>query len=112
MSGIYAMYYTGQAGSGHAVFVMMNGVIAGADPMGGLLDGSYREVDDGGIEVAVSLTTPPSVTLVTGAVGRNEPMTQQINGTFPANFAEGITLPVQTPTGPVNVIFKLLRELP
>lgn len=112
MSGIYAIYYTGVAGSGFAVLVMTNGVIAGADPIGGTLDGTYRELDDGGIEVAVNLTTPSGTSLVTGAVGGNEPMTQQINGTFPANFADGITLPVQTPTGPVNVIFKHLRDLP
>ena len=31
MSGIYAVYYTGNAGSGFAVFIMRNGEISGSD---------------------------------------------------------------------------------
>jgi len=112
MSGFYAMYYTGTAGSGFAVFIMKDGVIAGADPLGGVLDGSYEEAADGNIEIAVSLAVPSGTSLVTGTVVGQEPMAQEIKGTFPANFADGNALPVRTPTGPVNVIFKRLRDLP
>lgn len=110
MQGIYAMYFTGATGSGHAVFIMKDGVIAGADAVGGVLDGNYKESGDG-IEVAVSLTVPPGASLVTGAVAGQEPMTQEIKATLPANFADGNAVPVKTPTGPVNVIFKRLREI-
>jgi len=112
MSGIYAMYYTGAAGSGFSVFVMKDGVIAGADPLGGVLDGNYKEAGDGKIDIAVNLTVPSGTSLVTGAIAGQESMTQEIKGTFPTSFADGNALPVQTPTGPVNVIFKRLRDLP
>ena len=42
MNGIYAMYFTGAAGSGHAVFVMKDSVIVGADAIGGVLDGTFE----------------------------------------------------------------------
>ena len=68
------MYFTGGAGSGHAVFVMKDGVVAGADAVGGVLDGNYKEVD-GKVKFSVSFTVPPGTSLVTGAVAGQEPMT-------------------------------------
>jgi hypothetical protein len=112
MEGIYAMYFTGAAGSGFAVFVMKGGVIAGADAVGGHLDGTYRETGDGRVAFSVTLTVPPGAWLVTGAVAGHEPLAQEITAALPTNFAEGNAQPVQTPTGPVNVIFKRLRDLP
>jgi hypothetical protein len=112
MTGIYAMYFTGSAGSGHAVFVMKDGIVAGADAIGGVLEGTYKSAGEGYLEVAVTLTVPSGAWLVTGAVAGDQPMAQEIKARLPENLGGGSPIMVQTPTGPVNVIFKRLRDLP
>ena len=106
------MYFTGSAGSGHAVFVMKDGIVAGADTVGGVLDGTYKSASEGYLDVTVTLTVPPGAWLVTGAVAGDQPMPQEIKARLPENLGGGNPVTVQTPTGPVNVIFKRLRDLP
>jgi hypothetical protein len=110
MNGIFAMYYTGLVGSGHVVVIKEGGKIAGADATGGLLDGTYEEAGEGFIDVVVELIAQPGTWLVTGPVVGQEPIKQQITARLPDNLGAGHPLPVQTPTGPVNVIFKRLRD--
>lgn len=112
MEGIYAMYFTGVAGSGHAVFVMKSGVVAGADAAGGLLDGSYKELEDGMIDVSVTFKAPAGTALVTGTVMEDGQTSQVIEARLPRNLGDGNAVPVKTPTGPINVIFKRIRNLP
>lgn len=111
MGGIYAMYYTGGSGSGHALFQMKDGVIAGADVVGGILDGTYETTPSGQVEFRVTLTTPPGGTLVTGQTAGAEPLKQEISATLPDSFANGSAQEVSTPLGPVNVVFRKLREI-
>ena len=112
MDGIYAMYFTGAVGSGMTLFVMKNGIVTGADAVGGELDGTYEIAADGSLGVDVVLSSPPGTTLVTGAASGQEPMRQEIKTRLPPNFADGAAVGVQTPTGPVNVVFRRLRDVP
>lgn len=112
MDGIYAMYFTGTVGVGHGVFVLKDGVIAGADAIGGVLDGTYEDADEGNLTVSITMTFPPGALLVTGAVADQEPLTQQISATLPVDLGNGKPIELTLPTGPVNVIFKRLRALP
>ena len=106
------MYYTGAANSGHAIFVMSKGVISGADATGGILDGIYEDTGDGHIDVSVTLTSLPGTSLATGATVGREPLLQEISARLPENLGNGRSIGVQTPTGPVNVAFKRLRDIP
>lgn len=108
---IYAMYYTGNAGSGHAVFVVMDGVITGADVTGGILDGAYSHLEDERVSVSATLTAPAGVTLVTGQTASVEPITQEISATLPNDLGAGSPVLIETSMGPVNVIFRRLRGL-
>lgn len=112
MEGIYAIYFTGVAGSGSGVVVLKNGIIAGADVAGGTYDGSYRELGDGTADGLVRLTLPPGAQLVTGATAGSEPMVFEIPLKLPANLGNGTPLGLSTPTGPINIIFKRLRDAP
>ena len=112
MSGIYAVFFTGVAGSGYAVFIMKDGIIAGADATGGVLDGTYTHVDDGKIEFSITLTVPIGTMLVTGPVTDNNSSSQHISTVLPENFGNGNTVAIRTSTGPVNAIFKRLRDVP
>ena len=112
MNGIYAMYFTGAAGSSHAILVTKDGMIVGADATGGVLDGTYNDTGDGNLDVSVSVKVPAGASFVTGAVAGRDPMVQQISTKLPANLGNGNPIGVQTPTGPVNVVFRRLRDIP
>ena len=112
MNGIYVTYYTGVSGTGHALFAMKDGVIVGADAVGGMLDGTYKHIDNSRIELSINLASLPGTTLVTGKVVENSSFVQEISGKIPENFANGNSIPIQTSTGPINAIFKRLRDLP
>ena len=43
VNGFYAIYYTGVSGSGIGVLAINNGIIAGADMVGGRYDGTYKQ---------------------------------------------------------------------
>src|SRR6266576_982816 len=109
--GIYAMYFTGNAGSGHGLLMLKSGVIAGADAAGGIYDGSYNPGAPGTLNVHVRLTVPPGFALVTGASAGQKPMVFEIPAQLPENFANGQPIALDTPTGPINIIFKKLRDL-
>lgn len=108
MQGFYALYYTGISGFGHAVLIMKDGLVIGADATGGVYDGTYQTVDND-IKVEVNLTVPAGATLVTGQ-SLPEALTQKIVATLPSHFASGSPVSISTPMGPVNVIFKKLRD--
>ncbi|MDF2142822.1 hypothetical protein [Paenirhodobacter sp. CAU 1674] len=110
MEGFYAVYYTGVSGFGHAVLVIEDGVVTGADATGGVYDGTFSIGAEGTISIEVTLTVPAGTTLVTGQT-LPSPCSQTIKAELPANFAGGQPVPMQTPLGPVNAIFKKLRGM-
>jgi hypothetical protein len=110
VEGIYAVYYTGVAGFGHAILIINDEIITGADATGGVYDGSYTVGDSDEIDIKITLTVPAGSTLVTGQT-LPEDLTQEITAKLRASFADGQPVPVQTPMGPVNAIFKKLRAM-
>ena len=111
--GIYALYYTGQAGSGFALMVLNNGFIVGADITGGTLDGDYTISPDGKtISGTVQLKVPPGTVLVTGGPASATEYTLPIPFSLSETAIE-MEQPVKLnlPTGPVNVVFRKLRDL-
>lgn len=111
MDGIYAMYFTGSSGSGLALFVAKDGQISGADATGGILDGTFKASDDCEIQLDVDLLIPAGGMLVTGFANGGGPVTHRITASLPEHFGNGQPVAVSTPTGPVNVIFRKLRDM-
>lgn len=112
LDGFYALYYTGSVSSGFAMIVLRSGIVTGADAGGGLYDGNYAvNADKRTIEGTLKLTTPAGVSLVTGAPANQYASSQEIPFSFPAELNEQ-TVPIQTPTGPVNLKFKKIRDFP
>lgn len=113
VNGFYAAYYTGEVGIGFAVLVLTDGTIMGADATGGMYDGSYTEKDDGSsISGKISVVVPAGTILVTGA----PPQAQPYKFEFPINLSmdaveKGQVVPLQLPTGSINVTIKRLRSM-
>jgi hypothetical protein len=112
LDGFYALFYTGRVSSGFAMIVLRNGIVTGADVGGGLYDGKYTiSPDERTIVGTIKVTTPPGVSLVTGAPASAEVSVQEFPLSLPADLNEQ-TVQIQTPTGPVNLKFKKIREFP
>jgi hypothetical protein len=112
MEGIYAMYFTGSVSSGFGLLLLQNGIIAGTDSAGGIYDGSYSLDELRTVNINVRLTLPPGGSLVTGASAGENPLVMDIPARLPENFGNGQAIALNTPTGPINIIFKKLRNLP
>jgi hypothetical protein len=112
MNAIFALYYTGVAGSGFGLVMLREGTIVGADAAGGIYDGRYSLEDDGRrVAGKVQLQVPPDTGLVTGAASGPAPALLEIPLSLPADLGGGKVVPVNTTTGPVNVIFRKLRDV-
>lgn len=112
LDGFYALFYTGKISSGFAMIVLRNGIVTGADVSGGLYDGKYTiNADKLTVDGTMKLTMPPGIPLVTGAPASPQTSSQEFPFSLPADFNEK-TVQVQTPTGPVNLRFRKIRDFP
>jgi hypothetical protein len=111
MDGMYSMHFRGAADWGMGMLILQRGQITGADFSGALYDGSYR-VEGSEIEVRMTMTVPPGVTLVQGTPAQPTKYEVPIYLRIPISILE-TQQPVlmQLPPGPVNVIFRRLRTL-
>lgn len=113
IDGFYAVYYTGVTGSGIAVLVINNGTIVGADMAGGRYDGTYSESPTTGFyDAKIKITMPPGTALVTGVLAGPQPLIMEMAITLPANLGGEQPIRMETQTGPVNAIFRKLRDYP
>ena len=111
MEGFYAVYFTGASGMGQAIVVFSKGLVTGASQFGGTIDGEYKVVAGGRIKLNLVFTATPGSTLATGQTV-TAPHSQTIIAELPASFADGQSIRVQTPLGPLTTSFKKLRSMP
>ena len=112
LDGFYVGYFTGLGGSGQAMFVLRQGVLVGADPLGVLFDGNYAlNKEKTAYEGAVKVTAPPNGQLVQGVNSGPAGLTYEVPLSLPINFASSNFLSLDTPLGPVNVRLEYLRAL-
>jgi hypothetical protein len=113
IDGFYAIYYTGVSGAGLGVLVVNNGIIVGADMVGGRYDGTYTQnKTTGNYDGKIRITIPPGGSLVTGVVVGAQPFQMDVTATLPPDLGGEKPVRIETPTGPVNVIFRKLRDYP
>jgi hypothetical protein len=113
INGFFRMAYTGNTGSGFGIIVLHDGNIAGADVAGGTYDGSYTEnPGTGEISLKVILAMPAGLAPVQTGIPLTAPASVPINATLlQADINAEKPILIQTQIGPVNVIFKKIRDL-
>jgi len=114
IEGFYRITFTGTSGSGFGLLVFHSGVIAGADVAGAMFDGTYSEEPTShAIDFHVTMNAPAGVTPVQTGVPLVAPLSLPISGSFLTSDIDSDTPTLlQTPLGPVNVLFKKIRDLP
>jgi hypothetical protein len=109
---LYVAYFTGAAGSSLAMFLIGDGVIAGADAGGMKYDGIMEYSQDGSIEGVVQFIAPAGTRLITGMLA-NTDQTLNAQVRLPLEFDDGRKITqIDTPAGPINARFERLREIP
>jgi hypothetical protein len=113
IDGFYRMTFTGTSGSGFGVVVFEGGVIAGADVAGGIFSGTYKEgATKGQVEFQISLTIPAGATPVQTGIPLTTSMTLPIEASLSeSDIGSASPYLLQTPLGPVNVLFKKIRDV-
>ena len=112
IEGFYSVAFRGQADWGMGVLVLYNGTVAGADVGGVSYDGFYT-IETSIISIALTLTVPAGIALVQGKQKQPKPYSIKIDmNIHPDQILTAVQLLVQIVYGPVNVIFKKLRNVP
>jgi hypothetical protein len=113
IDGFFRIAFTGTAGSGLGILVLRSGSIVGADVGGVIYDGSYAENSaTGEININVSMAAPAGTTPVQTGVPLTAPINVPITATVaPANLNSEKPFLLQSPLGPVNVVFRKIRDL-
>lgn len=108
---IYTAYFTGVAGTSVGIFLIGDGVIVGADIGGLTYDGQMDTGSDGAIEGLVQFKVPAGGQLISGLKATQDQLiTTQVR--LPRGFDDGNTVTrIDTPAGPVNARFELIREV-
>jgi hypothetical protein len=109
---LYVAYFTGVAGQSIGLFCIGDGLLIGIDVAAMQYDGAYTTKDDGSLEGAVQYVLPAGVSLITGAPAGVAPTRIKTNLNFPADFADGRVITIDTPLGPVNARFEKIRDIP
>jgi hypothetical protein len=114
MEGFFQIAFTGTAGSGFGMLVLQKGVVVGADVAGASYDGSYTENElTGQLDFEITMNAPAGVTPVQTGIPLTSPISLPIKASLLRDDigTEKPTL-VHTPLGPVNVLFKKIRDFP
>lgn len=114
MDGFFRITFTGIAGSGFGMLVLHDGLIVGADAAGAKYDGSYTDNSSiQALDFRVTMSAPAGITPVQTGIPIAEPISLPISGSLPfENIARETPTLLETPLGPVNVIFVKLRDFP
>jgi hypothetical protein len=114
MDAFFRITFTGTAGSGFGILVFHNGVIVGADVVGATFDGSYTEnIATQALDFQITMNAPAGITPVQTGIALTTPLSMPITGSLPlGNINTGTPTLLQTPLGPVNILFLKIRDFP
>lgn len=112
MNGFYRIAFTGTAGSGFGMMVFHSGKIAGADVAGAIYDGEYTEdATTHEVSYRATMVAPAGIVPVQTGIPLLAPATMPISGWLRQEDVDsGRPVLLQTPLGPVNIIFSKIRD--
>jgi hypothetical protein len=105
-NGTYGVVYCGTDGLGVGVFNLKDGVIVGADYVGGRYHATATEnAASGEIELDLSFEVPADVVLVQGTAPQDAPHSRRFALTLPADFGDGTPVELES-RAPPNIARK------
>lgn len=111
IEGIYAAYMTGSTGQGFAMFVVRDGTIVGADPLGVTFDGAYAPTGNGDYSGTICVRVPPNGSTIQGVSVGPHGLTYEVTVSLPKSITDQEVMKFGTPLGPVNARMNKLRGL-
>jgi hypothetical protein len=108
-NGTYGVVYCGTDGLGVGVFNLKDGIVVGADYVGGRYRGTATETANGKITFDLTFKVPADVVLVQGTAAQELPHSRRITQTLPAEFGDGT--PVEFETG-LGIVTAMIKRIP
>ncbi len=114
IDGFFNIVFTGASGSGFGVLVFSAGIIVGADASGAIYDGKYMEnISTGEITIHGKISIPGGAMSVQNGIPLAAATTVHIDATMAkADMLSQKIVLLQTALGPINVIYKKIRDFP
>ena len=114
IDGFFRIAFTGAKGSGFGVLALQEGVVAGADVAGGTYVGSYVDSPESNeVRFDIKVTLPAGTTPVQTGIPLAASITVPISGTVRhEDILNENPVLLSNQLGPVNIIFKKIKELP
>ena len=109
MNAFYAIYYTGQSGSGNMSLLLQDGKAIGLEASGGIVRGNY-EMAEGGIDANLSFNFIKGTQLVTGQ-SLEEDLSVPFSLKISNSVLNGNTQTADMPIGRVNFRMEKLSDL-
>ena len=110
MEGFYVAYLAGRSGTSMLLFVIRGTTFVGVDIGGLKYDGSILQTD-AGLKCTIVYVIPAGAPVITGSPPPASEQRIPLEFVLPNNFANGETIGIATPLGPVNAKFQKLRDL-
>lgn len=113
IDGFFRIAFTGANGSGFGMLILHGGIVVGADIVGTTYVGTYTDLaETQEFNFQINVTFPAGVTPVQTGTPLAAPITVPMSGTVRHDdiIAENPIL-LRNQLGPVNVIFKKIRDL-
>ena len=114
VDGFFSMAFTGTAGTGFGVIALHNGALAGTDVAGASYDGSYsQDPETSVLDFNITMSALAGLTPVQTGIALAAPMTMPIRMSLAArDFTGNRPAVLRTPLGPVNILFRKIRDFP
>lgn len=109
VQGFYAAYMAARAGTSILLFAIKDSKLIGVDVGGLKYDGEVTEIETG-FHCSIVYIIPPGVSLITGSPPATSPQRIPLDFDLPKDFANGQTINIVTPLGPLNARFEKLRD--
>lgn len=111
IDGFYSAFLTGREGNTFAMFLIRQGVVTGADVLGGTYDGTVEAISNGAYRVKTIVRTPPNLPIIQGGMSGSGGDISEIEFILPATFMSEPFIAIKTKYGPVNAKIIKVREL-
>lgn len=114
VDGFFSIAFTGNKGTGFGVLALHKGVVAGTDVGGASYDGSYSEDPvTHALNFDIRMNAPAGLTPVQTGIPLAAPATVPIKASILEDeLTSERPMLLRTPLGPVNVLFRKIRDFP
>ncbi|WP_377806545.1 hypothetical protein ABNQ38_07715 (plasmid) [Azospirillum sp. A29] len=111
MQGVYTIGFIGSKGFGAGTIFLISNRVIGFDNRGCMIDGEYKNRDDGGADILMQVLIPPGMTVAFDNMISDKPRIVKCSFFLEGDLGGGAPKMVQMETGPIQICFAKIRDI-